>query len=78
MRPCPALQGVSPDKERVAQSAGLLQVAKMADVQQVEDAVGEHDRFSGGAQALDRRDGFGHSHGLNCTSPENRHACGGR
>ena len=36
--------GVDADDQRVAERPRLLQIADMAGVQQIEDAVGEHDR----------------------------------
>src|SRR6185436_10392487 len=43
--------GVEADNQRVAEGPGLLQVAEVADVQQIEHAVGEDDRLAGGAES---------------------------
>ena len=55
--------GVEADDQRVAQRAGVLQVSEVADVQEIEDAVGEHDLLAGGAQPCDKREGLVNCHG---------------
>ena len=65
------------DNQRVAERPRVLQVAQMARMQQVEDAVGEDDRLAGGAQALDEAGGVSvdrhvrPSAALKCTFGEN-------
>ena len=46
---------VHADDQRVAKAARLLQIAQVADVQQIEDTVGEDDRLPRRPQALDER-----------------------
>jgi hypothetical protein len=54
--------GVQPDDQHVAEAARLLQVAHVAGVEEVEDAVGEHDPLAGGAGADNQGNGLVECH----------------
>lgn len=68
---------VHPDEQGAAEAARLLEVTEVSHMKEVEDAVGEHDRQTGGAELVDplaRRTG-GHPlvPGLKTTFGENVH-----
>ena len=46
---------VQADDKHVAQRAGLLEIAKVTGVEQIEDAIGKNDNGAGGTPATDQR-----------------------
>ena len=82
--------GIDADDERVAEGAGVLEVAHVAGMEQVEDAVGEHDLLARSLELFGEANGLVDRHvfvltdreegppGLNLTLDENVHVCFGR
>ena len=56
--------GVHTNDQRVAFAPGVLKVANVSRVQQIEHAVGEHDRLAIVAQVFHPRGSFGQRHHL--------------
>jgi hypothetical protein len=76
--------GVQADEQRASKVTRVLEIAQVANVQEIEDAVGENDRLSSSPQAFDESDGIRSCmHGarrlqpsggfLNCTAGEKVH-----